>query len=66
MNLEGASQEITTTPEPARVIVTDVNISFSNLVGLMVKCVFAAIPAAIIVVFVAVAIGAFFRGLAGS
>lgn len=36
-------------PKTAKVIVTNVDISFGNMVGLLVKLAFAAIPALLIV-----------------
>ena len=46
------------TPEdyPQRVVVTDLDISFRNLVSLMVKAAIAAIPAVLILGFIAGAI----------
>ena len=38
--------------KPINVVVTDIDISFSNMVGLMVKAAFAAIPAIIIIIFI--------------
>lgn len=61
MDIEGAAQETQTKTPPAEVIVTDVNISFGNLVGLMVKCAFAVIPAAIIIGFVIAVVVAILR-----
>lgn len=48
---------------PTRVIVTDLDIGFGNLVGLLVKLVLAAIPAIIILVFIAGIIAAIFSGM---
>lgn len=45
------------------VVVVDLRISFMSLVWLMVKAAFAAIPAMIIVFFVAVALLSFFGGI---
>ena len=47
----------TTNPESndtraVRVVVTDLDISFGNLIGLMLKVAFAAIPAALILALV--------------
>lgn len=49
--------------ELQRVIVTDVQISFGNLVELIVKFVFACIPAALIIVLIVIAIGFLFKGV---
>lgn len=50
------------TQRPARVTVTDVAIPFGSMVWLMVKFALAAIPAAIILIF----IGAFIMALLAS
>lgn len=57
--LDGAQQS-----KDQRVTVTDIDISFANMVGLLVKLAFAAIPAAIIVVVVAYAAAMIARGIA--
>jgi len=49
--------------KPARVTVTNVDISFANMIGLLVKLAFAAIPAAIIIGFVVVFVAMLFRGI---
>lgn len=53
MNIEGAAeQSIEESKSLTRVVVTDVDISLANMIGLLVKLAFAAIPAAIIVALV--------------
>lgn len=39
--------------KPIRVVVTDLDISFGKLVGLIIKVVFASIPAALFIAFIA-------------
>lgn len=46
-----------------KVVVTDIDVSFGQLVFLMIKITFAAIPAAIIVGFIVAIMGAVFGGL---
>lgn len=48
-----------------RVVVTDFDMSFGNMVGFMVKATIAAIPAAIILGFIAIVAGGFLAGLVG-
>lgn len=61
MDIEGAAHETQPKTPPTHVVVTDVNISFGNLVGLMVKCAFAVIPAALIIGLVIVVVAAILR-----
>lgn len=49
--------------EKNEVIVKDINIRFLSMVGLMVKCALASIPALIILVGVGVAFGGFITGM---
>jgi len=48
---------------PEKVTVTDVDISFSSMVWLLVKFAFAAIPAAAIIGIVVLFVLAVFRGM---
>jgi hypothetical protein len=50
---------------PIKVVVTDLDIGFINLVGLLVKLAFAAIPAIIIIAVIVTAIVMAFGALAG-
>ena len=53
MDIEGAAEKVAGEEQAlTRVVVTDVDISFSNMIGLLVKLAFAAIPAAIIVALI--------------
>jgi hypothetical protein len=48
---------------PVEVVVADLDIHFSSLVGLMVKASFAAIPAVIILAIIWTFVGGFFMAL---
>ncbi|MFW5968642.1 MAG: hypothetical protein ACOCV2_14045 [Persicimonas sp.] len=54
-----------TQPERQHVVVTDVDISFGNMVGLLIKLAFASIPAAIIIWIVFGILGAIFMSVLG-
>lgn len=63
MNIEGAAED---PPEAqnslTRVVVTNVDISFVNMVGLLVKFALAAIPAAIIIAIIVALLAGVLRG----
>jgi hypothetical protein len=54
---------------PHRIAVVDIDISFWRMVGIIIKWMFAAIPAAIIfsiiIALISIAIGAIFGGILG-
>jgi hypothetical protein len=52
-----------TDERPQRVVVTNLDISFGNLVGLLLKLALAAIPAALILVIIGSLLFAIFTGL---
>jgi hypothetical protein len=52
MSIEGENVSPPDGPNQVAVKVTEIDISFGNMVGLLVKLAFAAIPAAIIVTIV--------------
>jgi uncharacterized membrane protein YdjX (TVP38/TMEM64 family) len=56
----------TPSPRPAvqRVVVTDLDISFGSMVGLILKATIAAIPALLILVALALGLGAIVGGCA--
>ena len=64
ISIKGESLEGKPLPEekPIRVVVTDVDIKFFSIVDLMVKFVFATIPAVIIIYMVILFIASFMKG----
>lgn len=63
-------RQVVSSPVPVRVIVTDIDVSFGQLMWIMIKITFAAIPAAIIIAviggLVALVFGLLFGGLAAA
>ena len=56
------STKVPSSPHPQRVTVTDFDMTFSNMVGFMIKWAIAAIPAAFVLFVLFVVISAFFGG----
>lgn len=57
--------KVNATSGPLLVRVVDVDISFGQMIWLMIKLAIAAIPAAIIVAIIGLVLAAFFGGLVG-
>ena len=57
--------DLQTTTTPTRVTVTDIDMPFGSMVAFMLKWAFATIPAALVLMFVAMVVMAIFAALGG-